>query len=588
MSDENGYLDGDGEDVSANHAEAHAPAPHLPAHAAHAAGFVDPDDAGQATGPLPEEAIEINPDMAASPAANPYAAATPAPDREGAPTTAAHMAPKPKAPEPEPEHDAGDVPVPAAPSEAHDADGAEPLADDDLETTGPLPLIPDASSDAKAADDPDSTGPLPIDATGNFDPRVGSIDLDARKDAEIEMGANTRLSWAARTDVGLVRSHNEDSYLARSPLFGVCDGMGGHAAGEVASAIAVKSIAQHAPERADDTLLGAAVEAANEAVIEGAATGVGKPGMGCTASCCIIEDTHMAVAHAGDSRIYLLRAGTLVRVTHDHSYVEELVDAGEITADEARVHPSRSVITRALGSDPDMYADHFTLDVERGDRIIVCSDGLSSMVPDETIESLALSSATPRDCVDTLVSAALAEGGHDNVTVIVVDVVSDGSEEARRKARGRAIVGWAGAVIGVIAAVCVGLALIVSNSWYVGAYAGNVGIYHGVHATVLGVQLSRLEQSTQVGLTDLPESTQHQLAAGISVSSMDDALKTVDAYKTQIARDQAKAEGVAQGAQSESTDGSVGDEDGAAGPDAAGTEAATTEAQTAQAPEGGE
>lgn len=197
-----------------------------------------------------------------------------------------------------------------------------------------------------------------------------AIDLDARPGGGVEMGADTRLSWAARTDVGLVRSHNEDSYLVRNPLFGVCDGMGGHAAGEVASAIAVRTIASHAPEHADDALMGAAVEAANEAVIQGAETGEGKPGMGCTASCCLIEGTQMAVAHVGDSRIYLLHAGTLVRVTHDHSYVEELVDAGEITADEARVHPSRSIITRALGSDPDMYADHFTLAVERGDRVI--------------------------------------------------------------------------------------------------------------------------------------------------------------------------------------------------------------------------
>lgn len=144
--------------------------------------------------------------------------------------------------------------------------------------------------------------------------------------------------------------------------------------------------------------------------------------MGCTATCAYIENDTLAIAHVGDSRAYLLHEGTLIRVTRDHSYVEELVDAGEITADEARVHPNRSVITRALGSDPAMYADHFTLHIEEGDRLILCSDGLSSMIPDSDIENIATQSSTAQICVDNLVDAALAAGGHDNVTVVVVDL----------------------------------------------------------------------------------------------------------------------------------------------------------------------
>lgn len=277
----------------------------------------------------------------------------------------------------------------------------------------------------------------------------------------------------------------------------------------------------------------------------------------------------MAVAHVGDSRIYLLHAGTLVRVTHDHSYVEELVDAGEITADEARVHPSRSIITRALGSDPDMYADHFTLAVERGDRVIVCSDGLSSMVPDSQIEALAVSSATPIDCTNELVSAALAEGGHDNVSVIVVDVVSDGREEQRRLARRRAVLGCLGAIAGLVVAAGIVLALIVNNSWYIGTDAGNVGIYKGIRGSFLGIPLSELEETTTVKLQDLPEATQHQLASGITVENVDKARSTVSAYATQIEEEQAKAQKAASDAQSESTDGSVGSESGDAGPEAA-------------------
>ena len=440
-----------------------------------------------------------------------------------------------------------------------------------------------------------STGPLPlIGHIGHggphlrahrrhdtHDPHAPAFDLDSRPGAGLEMGADTRLSWAGRTDVGLVRGHNEDSYLVRNPLFGVCDGMGGHAAGEVASSIAVRTIASHAPEHADDTLLGAAIEAANEAVIQGAANGEGKPGMGCTATCCIIEGTKMAIAHVGDSRIYLLRAGTLVRITHDHSYVEELVDAGEITADEARVHPSRSIITRALGSDPDMYADHFSLDVERGDRIILCSDGLSSMIPDAQIELLSVSSATPIDCTDQLVAAALEAGGHDNVSVIVVDVVSDGREEARRLARRRAVLGWLAVLLGLTVVLSIALGFFIRSSWYIGADGGRVGIYQGIHSSAFGIPFSSLEESTQVSIADLPESTQHQLAAGIPVASRDDALTTVQAYQTQIEEARAKAQKAADDAQSDSTDGAVGSTLGASGPEAAetGADVVTTGAE---------
>ena len=328
-------------------------------------------------------------------------------------------------------------------------------------------------------------------------------------------------------------------------------------------------------------LLGAAIEAANEAVIQGAANGEGKPGMGCTATCCIIEGTKMAIAHVGDSRIYLLRAGTLVRLTHDHSYVEELVDAGEITADEARVHPSRSIITRALGSDPDMYADHFSLDVERGDRIILCSDGLSSMVPDAKIELLSVSSATPIDCTDQLVAAALEAGGHDNVSVIVVDVVSDGREEARRLARRRAVLGWLAVLLGLTVVLSIALGFFIRSSWYIGVGGGRVGIYQGIHSSVFGIPLSSLEESTQVSIADLPESTQHQLSAGIPVASKDDALTAVQAYQTQIEEARAKAQKAADDAQSDSTDGAVGSALGASGPEAAetGADVVTTSAE---------
>lgn len=382
--------------------------------------------------------------------------------------------------------------------------------------------------------------PAPVNSPGHNDPLITE-----GAGAQITSGANTQLSWAARTDVGLVRGHNEDSFLAQAPTFAVSDGMGGHAAGEVASAIAVATISEHAPVHADDLLLGAAVELANAAVIDGAETGQGKPGMGCTASVVSIEQNKMAVAHVGDSRVYLLHNGALVRLTHDHSYVEELVDAGEITADEARVHPSRSVITRALGSDPDMYADHFTIDVSAGDRVLLCSDGLSSMIEDSQIEAIAVSSPTPQAAVDNLVAAALQEGGHDNVTVVVVDVTDDGVIEQHRRRYLLRFVTVGMIIAGICAALFVAATLFVRNSWYVGANGDTVAIYHGVNASLLGHDLYALSETTTVQLADLPDALQSSLRDGVVVSSEDEAHSTIKSYRDQIETDKTHAQQVA-------------------------------------------
>lgn len=362
------------------------------------------------------------------------------------------------------------------------------------------------------------------------------IDADSTYDA----GTTTQLMWGARSDVGCVRSHNEDSYLVQSPLFCVCDGMGGHAAGEVASSIAVETIAKTAPHTADPALLGAAIEAANAAVIEAALNGLGKPGMGCTATAAYIEGNTIAIAHVGDSRAYLLHEGTLIRVTRDHSYVEELVDAGEITADEARVHPNRSVITRALGSDPAMYADHFSLNIEEGDRLILCSDGLSSMIPDGEIENIATQSSTAQICTDNLVDAALAAGGSDNCTVVVVDVVDDGKLREISKRRRRNVIAVISAVVALLALIGVIALASVANSVYLGVKDDAVAIYKGIPNKVMDFELHWLEDETSVMLSDLPEDTQNRLREGIPQKSVEAAAKTVSKYREQIDEDQSK------------------------------------------------
>ena len=425
--------------------------------------------------------------------------------------------------------DAADAARPAAPA-AHTPQRADEDEDDAQAETSPADTaeIDVAAVEAKLKDPGSTQSFAPI--TDDL------IDADSTYDA----GTTTQLMWGARSDVGCVRSHNEDSYLVQSPLFCVCDGMGGHAAGEVASSIAVETIAKTAPHTADPALLGAAIEAANAAVIEAALNGLGKPGMGCTATAAYIEGNTIAIAHVGDSRAYLLHEGTLIRVTRDHSYVEELVDAGEITADEARVHPNRSVITRALGSDPAMYADHFSLNIEEGDRLILCSDGLSSMIPDGEIENIATQSSTAQICTDNLVDAALAAGGSDNCTVVVVDVVDDGKLREISKRRRRNVIAVISAVVALLALIGVIALASVANSVYLGVKDDAVAIYKGVPNKVMDFELHWLEDETSVMLSDLPEDTQNRLREGIPQKSVEAAAKTVSKYREQIDEDQSK------------------------------------------------
>lgn len=395
--------------------------------------------------------------------------------------------------------------------------------------------------------DEQNTKPIePIEAPGRV-----AVPVENRIGDDVVSGQNHFISWGCRSDVGLVRSHNEDSFLVRTPLFVVSDGMGGHAAGEVASSIAVETVGAQAPAEPDDILLGAAIEAANRAVIKGAEEGRGKPGMGCTVSAVLIKGDRMAIAHVGDSRVYLLHEGRIVRITHDHSFVEELVDAGQITEDEARVHPSRSVITRALGSDPEMYADHYTLDVRTGDRVILCSDGLSSMVDDREIELLTVSSASPQAAADKLVSAALTAGGADNVTVLVVDILNDGiAEMERRRLLQRIGIFAAGVAVALLAVLALFIAF-VKSEWYLGADGDTVGIYQGINADVAGMPLYELIEPTTILIKDLPDAVQAQLEQGIQVSSEAEAHTIVESYRDQIDAEKTRAAEKAEEAKSD-------------------------------------
>ena len=476
------------------------------------------------TAPSPEDtSAPMAPQPA--PASEPIVAVEPAAQPQSTPALSHFATPEPMGLDPQDDELAGGA---TQELDSPDTTDAESGNDADAVSPGDTAEIDVAAVEAKLKD-PGSTM--------SFEPLTDErIETDSTYDA----GTTTQLMWGARSDVGCVRPHNEDSYLVQSPLFCVCDGMGGHAAGEVASSIAVETIAKTAPQSADAARLAAAVEAANAAVIEAALNGLGKPGMGCTATCAYIENDTLAIAHVGDSRAYLLHEGTLIRVTRDHSYVEELVDAGEITADEARVHPNRSVITRALGSDPAMYADHFTLHIEEGDRLILCSDGLSSMIPDSDIENIATQSSTAQICVDNLVDAALAAGGHDNVTVVVVDLVDDGVMREAKRVRRRNVT--IAAVLALVFVLAAGIWAYtgITGSYYLGTYHGNVAVWRGLPGETLGFKLHWLESETSIKLSDLPEDTQNRLKTGIPQTSVDDAQDTISKYRHQIDEEQTR------------------------------------------------
>jgi serine/threonine protein phosphatase PrpC len=244
------------------------------------------------------------------------------------------------------------------------------------------------------------------------------------------------LRWGAATDTGRVREANEDAYLAEPLVFAVADGMGGHQAGEVASAMAADVLRERLATGAPSTdVMEAAVVEANAAIFQTARRNSSQMGMGTTLTALAVvpatdsTPTQLALANVGDSRTYVLAQGRLRRATIDHSYVQELLATGHITEDEARHHPRRNIVTRALGIEPSVRVDSWLLPLVRGERYILCSDGLVDEIDDDTIAAIARQHDDPQTAADQLVAAALASGGRDNVTVVVVDVLEGAEPE---------------------------------------------------------------------------------------------------------------------------------------------------------------
>lgn len=346
--------------------------------------------------------------------------------------------------------------------------------------------------------------------------------------------------YGSRTEIGNVREHNEDSLTVLPPLFAVADGMGGHEAGEVASEIAINTLNDLAPQTADAEALACAVMAANLNVIKAPSNGIGREGMGTTLTAAILEKERLVIAQVGDSRAYLLHNGRLQQLTRDHSLMADMIEAGQLTEAEARVHPNRSVITRAIGSDPHMQPDLYELNVKTGDRLLLCSDGICTMIEDSTIQAIMRQAASAQECADQLVEAALDAGGFDNATAVVVDV--EGFKAVREKKQARKSKRFA---ISIIVCLIAAFALAIfagyqyiNNSAYLVEEDGKVVVYRGLDDEFMGIPLSNREYVTDISVDQLNPGVANRIKEGMAVGSLEDAQNLIASYEQDIALQQ--------------------------------------------------
>ena len=385
------------------------------------------------------------------------------------------------------------------------------------------------------------------------------------------------LRFAARTDVGLLRDLNEDSMYAGPRLLAIADGMGGHAAGEVASRVAIESVAPLDDDSPGADLIGSlrdAVETASGYLQDMVAADSALDGMGTTLTAVLFAGQRLGLVHIGDSRAYLLRDGQLAQITHDHTLVQHLVDEGRITPEQANTHPQRSMITRSLTGRGELELDLSIREVRLGDRYLLCSDGLSGPVSEATLAETLRTANDPQEACDQLVELALHAGGPDNVSAIVADVVEadadgepiiggaaaasdeprvdddspatraaelasgtrssrrrdrddDGPTRERRRSRLPLVIGL---VVLLVVGAAVATWLYTRSQYYVGVAKGStptVAVYNGVSGSVLGVDLSSIEQRTDLPVDALPADLQANVRNDIEVSSKAAATRVV-------------------------------------------------------------
>lgn len=402
-----------------------------------------------------------------------------------------------------------------------------------------------------------------------------------------------------------MREANEDAFLVGDSSFAVADGMGGHVAGEVASATALVPLQELDGRVFSDSVdataaLRDAVVAANREVVDKSAGSPSFRGMGTTLTAVMVEGRRAHIAHVGDSRAYLLRDGVFSQLTTDHTLVQRLIDEGRLTADEAANHPQRSVITRAIGVEPDIDVDAMTLDLQPDDRLLLCSDGLTGPVSDEAIASLLAGTDLDR-IPDDLIDAANDAGGPDNITTVVLafeelptapaprgeaaaaaapddgddnmvrvrtreeDPESDwagrlghighmnphpeASAAVHGTGRLRSTLAWVAAAAVLLAAVFLGGRLLLGRSWYVGVDdEGLVAIYQGIPVDVGPVALSWTHRTTSTEIDQVPAVVRDSIREGLVASDVDDAERIIANFDT------LRGDDVGEGSDTETTD----------------------------------
>ena len=415
-----------------------------------------------------------------------------------------------------------------------------------------------------------------------------------------------RVLVGAVTDVGRVRERNEDGFLTQEPLFAVADGMGGHRGGAVASEVALKMLSH----MKDDSMSGDGaadgladmVAQANDAVLERASEDSRLAGMGTTLTAVVMQPGRIHLAHVGDSRAYLLRDGSLSQVTEDHSLVQRMVNEGKLSPEEAETHPHRSVLTRALGVEPGLEVDKDTLEVRTGDRILLCSDGLTTMVAQEDIQRIMSENEDPQRAADALVAAANEAGGLDNITALVLFVL-DGEPDAGTRTAGRRrepatatvgaasagaaettaevaagattmhpaeeaydpgtvsrpapteppqrperpprrrrllrIVVWIVVLAAIVGAAFVGVRAYAFSQWFVGTEGDRVALFQGMPVSILGYELNRVVEVTDLSAVRAMELRPwRQLDDGITAESEEEARSIIDTIRRDLAEAQ--------------------------------------------------
>ncbi|MGY2065960.1 PP2C family protein-serine/threonine phosphatase [Blastococcus sp. SYSU DS0619] len=395
------------------------------------------------------------------------------------------------------------------------------------------------------------------------------------------------LRYAARSDRGLIRGNNQDSVYAGPRLLAVADGMGGHAAGDVASKVVIAAL-EHLD---DDTPSGDMLQALRSAVYDGSEhlrevirESPQLEGMGTTLTAILFAGGRLALCHVGDSRAYLMRDGEFAQITHDDTFVQTLIDDGRITPEEANTHPQRSLLLRALNGQ-EVEPDLSMREARPGDRYLLCSDGLSGVVSEETLAE-ALKDPDPEATADRLIELALRSGGPDNITVIVADVLEDTGSNGRfdpvvdgaagdnigqrqvdaRSAAGRAaladpgppppppptlptgggpsarrrplrILLVAGALLTVLVAGAIGMYVWALNHWFVGVSGSGddeqVAVYRGLDVSVLGLDFYRLDRGTDLAVTDLVPAARSRVRDSITADDSGDADRILTALADQ-------------------------------------------------------